>query len=76
MYCYRLLTDSTASSGQVSGTEQVGFTSGRCRQVLSAVSVVAGSGRGPFGGTLSACAEGSEENHETPQLVESLKQER
>ena len=54
----------------------MGFTSGRCRQVLSAVSVVAGSGRGPFGGSLSACAVGSEENHETPQLVESLKQER
>jgi len=72
--CYRQLTDSTASSGQVSGME--GFTSGRCRQVLNTVSVVAGSGRGPVGGTLSACAEGSEENHETTRLVESLKQER
>ena len=37
------------------------------------VSVVEESGRGPICGTLSACAEGSDENHETSQSVESLK---
>ena len=40
------------------------------------MSVVAESGRGLVCGTLSACAEGSEENHETPQSVEPLKQKR
>jgi len=62
--------------GECCGRAQVGFSSGRCWQVLSTVSVVAESGRGQVCGTLSACGEGSEENHETLQSVEPLKQKR
>ena len=70
------MTVSAASGGQVSGRERVGVTNWRCWQVLSTVSGVAGSGRGPVCGTSAACAEGREENHEKPQSVALLKQKR